>query len=465
MVSTGPIDIAFQAQMREQGLVSALMPGTAQETRGRVDAEVRVSGTWDNPHLSGDAQLTDAGCYIPRAGIRLKDIRVETRFSEDQVRVTSFRATSGPGSLEGTGSIRLRGWRISGYEGTLTGERFQTIFLPDIRAEASPTLSITGTAEEIRVRGGIRIPSLYLLGAPTEGVVRPSADVVIVDAPAKEKVPKLPLGLDARIRLELGDQVFVRTQGLDARLSGGVDVRAGGADDITVQGKLSVAKGGYKAYGVDLQIARGNIVFTGPPERPSLDILATKQVNEIVAGVEVTGTAQAPIVTLYSQPSMPDTDKLAYIVLGRPLSGDSARSAVLMRAASVLLSRGKAEGLQEKLRGLFGLDVLDVSPDFAARTGNEAITTPSNLGPLGTRAPPGTRSPTSAAASGTGDIAGTVVTVGRYLSPKLYISLGRSLFTGENLVALRYTLTKHLEIETRTGTESGADIFYKIQFE
>lgn len=50
------------------------------------------------------------------------------------------------------------------------------------------------------------------------------------------------------------------------------------------------------------------------------------------------------------------------------------------------------------------------------------------------------------------------------LKPKLYISLGRSLFTNATLVTLRYTLSKRLEIETTTGTESGATLFYRIEF-
>ena len=58
----------------------------------------------------------------------------------------------------------------------------------------------------------------------------------------------------------------------------------------------------------------------------------------------------------------------------------------------------------------------------------------------------------------------SLVTVGKYLTPELYISYGRGLFTGSNLFRLRYDLFRHWQIETETGSESGGDLYYKIEF-
>ena len=84
----------------------------------------------------------------------------------------------------------------------------------------------------------------------------------------------------------------------------------------------------------------------------------------------------------------------------------------LMQATRTLLSAGESVILQGQLKKMFGLDTLD-------------ITTP----------PGGDEVPRS------------MVTIGKYMTPKLYISLGRSLF-----------------IETTTGTESGVTLFYRIEF-
>jgi translocation and assembly module TamB len=59
----------------------------------------------------------------------------------------------------------------------------------------------------------------------------------------------------------------------------------------------------------------------------------------------------------------------------------------------------------------------------------------------------------------------TMLTVGKYLTPQLYISYGKSLFTGSNLFRLRYDIFKNWQVETQTGSgESGADLYYKLEF-
>ncbi len=57
-----------------------------------------------------------------------------------------------------------------------------------------------------------------------------------------------------------------------------------------------------------------------------------------------------------------------------------------------------------------------------------------------------------------------MVTVGKYLTPKLYFSYGRSLFTEGNLFRLRYDIYKKWQIETQTGSVSGVDLYYNIEF-
>jgi translocation and assembly module TamB len=177
-----------------------------------------------------------------------------------------------------------------------------------------------------------------------------------------------------------------------------------------------------------LNISRGTLLFAGGPvDQPTLDILALRIVGEVKAGVRVSGTPRNPLVTLYSDPVMPDTDVLSYIVLGRPMGSDAGQASLLLVAAGALLSKGESTVLQDRLRRRVGLDVLDIQ-------------------------------------AGNGDVTESVVTLGKYLNPKLYISFGHSLFTSSNVVGLRYSISDHWQAESSVGEESGVDLFYKIEF-
>jgi translocation and assembly module TamB len=60
-----------------------------------------------------------------------------------------------------------------------------------------------------------------------------------------------------------------------------------------------------------------------------------------------------------------------------------------------------------------------------------------------------------------GDDAALVV--GRYLSPKLYVSYGVGLMESLNSITLRYPLSKRWQLEAESGEVHGADQFYTIE--
>ncbi len=427
---TGPVQARLQGELLEEGLVNALLPGMVQESHGKVAVDLRVDGTWAKPELGGEMHLSDAAAYLPTAGIRVEDIRLDAQLSGQQVRITSFQVRSGPGRLEGKGTVSLDRWRLAGYQLEISGKEFRLIHLPELQLQVSPDLQVSGTTEKLTVRGEVRIPSLLISGRGAKAPIPPSSDLVIVDAPAKEK-KELPLDLDVRVRIVLGEHVLVQTEGVDARLEGGLQLAVTGLDakEMTAQGEIKVVQGKYSTYGVSLDITRGNILFAGGPvDRPTLDILATRTVGEVKAGVKVTGTPRTPKAELYSDPAMPDTDVLAYIVLGRPIGqGGGGDAGLMMLAANTLLSKGESAVLQDRLRRTFGLDVLAIE-------------------------------------AGNGDVQGSQITIGKYLNPDLYISFGQSLFANTNEVRMRYNLSKRWQLESSMGEQSAVDLYYKIEF-
>jgi translocation and assembly module TamB len=428
MLSEGPVHGALTTKVQEKGMLAAIFPGLLQESRGELNLKLRVGGTWQTPHFSGSLLLAKAGAYLPAAGIDLKEVGIQARLSKDRIWIDSFEASSGPGRIQGSATMRLSNWSVANYQATLKGKRFQTINLPELQVLSDLKLNVEGTKKELSVRGEVVLSELIVLGRQSPAPLRQSPDVIVVDAVEAPK-RELPVILDAQVRVMLGERVLVKVGGIDAHLAGGVNLSVKDLDDIAAQGEIHVVRGFYSGHGLHLPITRGSLLFAGgPADQPTLDILALRKVGEVRAGVQVAGTPRAPLVKLYSEPSMPDTDILAYIVLGRPLGEDRGQADMLMLAAAALLSKGESVVLQDRLKRRLGVDVLEVE-------------------------------------AGDGDVSTSMVTVGKYLSPKLYISFGYSLFTDTNEIGLRYGITENWEIESKMGIESGVDLYYKIEFE
>ena len=403
--------------------------------------------------MGGSLRLSGGGAYLPSVGIHVEGVEVQTRLEKGLMSIESFRAASGPGHIEGAAVVQLTGWRVTGYRGTVTGERFRTVHLPELQLLTSPHLTFEGTTEKLAVRGDVTIPELLILEPSERGAIAPSRDVIIEGTvPAPEK-RRFPLPLDVRVRVILGNDVRVKAAGIDARLEGSVDLAFASLDRIGSTGEIRVAKGRYRAYGLDLDIVRGRLYYAGGPfDRPFLDILALRTTDDVRAGVTVGGVLQSPVIKLYSEPAMTDVDTMAYMVLGHPLSASGEQANLVAQAAGALLTTGQSFVLQDQIKNRLGLSTLEMRTVGGATPGTmgyrEVTVTPPGVSPA--------KAPTAVSQS--------LLTVGKYLTPELYVSYGRSLFTGANLFRLRYDLFRHVQVETQTGSESGVDVYYKLYF-
>lgn len=448
----GPLKGKLVGNLHDKGIISAIFPDLIQNSSGEITANLAVGGTWQQPQLSGTAQLSGSELYLPTAGIYLKDIRLTAHLDKNLLRIDSLRAASGPGHIEASGLITLADWQLVSYQGTLRGDNFQTVYFPELRLLCTPELTFSGTPQKLTLRGNVKIPELHIDGLPSHQALAPSSDAIVAGR-TMMTAPVQKLALDVQLQLLLGERVYVKVAGIDAQLGGAVEVSLTSLDRITSRGEIKVVKGNYRTYGVNLDINRGRLFFAGGPiDQPGLDVLALRTIGTIRAGVLVSGTLVNPVTKLYSEPPLPDVDILAYIVLGHPFGSSGEQVGLLTQAAGALLTSGQAEDVQKQIKSRLGLSTLEI------QDGVGGAKSPMGYKPLPVTAPgtiPATQQP---------DVTETVLTVGKYLTPKLYISYGRSLFTGSSLFLLRYDISRQWQIETQTGSESGVDLFYKLEF-
>ncbi len=422
------IDIELLAEVFEQGLLSSIFPDILQESGAKIDMKIRVDGSFENPSIRGSASVTDVCGYLPQTGIHIKDASMKADFKGNEIELKSLYLCSGSGFIKGSGNFYLDGAKLIGIDARLTGESFQAIYLPELQICVNPDLIFKGSSDKLKISGEIVLPSVLFAGGDTKPVIKPSADVVIMDDVGKEQEETFKEnGIEIDIMIPLGDDVWIKAEGIDARLEGAVRLSIRGEKNITARGEIRVAEGTYTGGGTRLNITKGSLVFDDSRlDEPAINVLALRKIGEVKAGVQITGLVRDPIVRLYSEPSMSDTDILGYIVLGRPIGQDSGQFSMLMVAASSLLSRGEVLSLQEGIRKKFRLDVIDIEP-------------------------------------GETEMEGSALTIGKYLNPDIYVSIGYSVFTGSSIAKIRYSLTDKWQVESNIGQESGADLFYRIE--
>ncbi|HRQ64105.1 MAG TPA: translocation/assembly module TamB domain-containing protein, partial [Xanthomonadaceae bacterium] len=273
---------------------------------GRITAEASLGGTLAEPVLGARASVRDFATDVAAAGIRLSEGTLTVTSGADRRIALTGSVRSGDGSiaLEGHYEVDENDLRLR-----LQGENFQAANLPQARVSLSPQLSLDFREGSARLSGSVAVPSALIDLSRFENAERPSADVIIMEG-GREMEPARGLPLSARVTVEVGDDVRLKGFGLDGRLSGSLTVRETPGRAPTGQGNLQVA-GRFSAYGRQLEIQRGRLLFSGALDNPLLDVRAERVIEDITVGVQASGEALDPRITLYSRPAMAQSDVLS----------------------------------------------------------------------------------------------------------------------------------------------------------
>ena len=286
-------------------------------------------------------------------------------------------------------------------------------------------------------------------GAPAKGA--PASKTGEETAAAgKGDAAESGMKLAADLTVDLGGNLRVRGSGADVRLDGELRITGTLPDDPRATGTVRVREGLFAAYGQNLQISRGRVIFNGALDNPALDIVAMRRGAVVEAGVAVGGTALSPRITLVSEPEVSDAEKLSWLVLGTSM-GDArsgAQSAALSAAAATLFGDASLDG---GLAGKLGLDVLTIR----------------NASDAGFSTDFDTRFPTQTGIANASTIgaANNVVAIGKKLGSRMVLTYEQGLKGVWSLVRFQYDITRRLTARAQTGTDTGVDLLYTFPFD
>lgn len=306
----------------------------------------------------------------------------------------------------------------------VTGTHVKVSDTADLTALISPELTLKRADGSYSLSGRIDLPKARIaLDKQQAGAVARSPDVLILD-PVAENAKETALALRLDLDLQVGKDVALSGFGLDGKLGGGLHVTQAVGRDPLGTGTITVS-GSYERYGKPLEIKHARLIYTRSPlDDPALDIRAQRTVDAQMVGVQISGTGLGPITTLISDPTLESSDTLSWLVLGRPLQSASQNDSAYLNAAAMALGAG-SNLLAEQLGSRLGLDEAGVSESRA--------------------------------------LGANTLMVGKFLSPRLYVSYGVSLIGSGQVVALKYLLGHGFDLEIESGLESRGSLNWKVE--
>lgn len=407
------------------------------ELDGALKLSATGSGTIAAPVLNGDISGDKLVVNWAEQGIKLRNGQLQARLAGDQLNLQKLAFDGEQGRAQVDGWVKLANAEAT-MQLKLVADKLLVLSRPDRTLALSGQATLVRDQKHFQLDGKLKADRARIeLGSDSSPTI--SDDVVVLGRgkpPAKAAaVQSMPLSVD--LEADLGNDFHLKGKGLDADLNGTVHLRIADRRPPRVTGSIRVDNGTYKAYGQNLSIERGVLNFTGAYDNPGLNILAVRkrpegeQLSEtnVEAGVEVRGTALAPQAKLVSTPTVPDSDKLSWLVLGHGIADAGGNEMALLGTAAGALFGGTGGGIAGKL----GLDELGVSQ--------------------------------AAGSSQAKGLENTVVTVGKRLSSRAYLSFEQGAGTATSLVKLRYKLNSRITLQFQTGTNNALDVLYTWAFD
>jgi translocation and assembly module TamB len=437
-----PLKLTASANLASLSWVSPLLGQPGLEVDGALRLAINGTGTVGAPTLNGSVEGDGLAVRWPDQGVRLRNGQLRALLAGDQLQLQRLTLEGNSGRATADGVVRFAGGAAT-MNLKLVADKLEALSRPDRTVVLSGQASVVRDAHQFRVEGNFKADRALVELAPQD---RPtiSDDVIVLGrgnaaaAPAKKEAA-VPLTID--LTTDLGDDFHLRGMGADTYLTGSVHVLKTGDRPPRINGTVSTASGTYAAYGQRLAIERGVITFSGPYDNPSLDILAVRkrpdgeQLSDtnVEAGVQVRGTALSPTAKLVSTPNVSDSDKLSWLVLGHGMEATTGNEAdVLSAAAGALLGgKGGTGGITSKLANSLGVDELGVRQGAGQASGLE----------------------------------NTVVTVGKRISSRLYLSFEQGAATASSVVRVRYKINPRITLQLQTGTNTALDVLYSWAFD
>jgi translocation and assembly module TamB len=465
-----PWQVQLEAHHFELDGLCGFAPGL-RTVSGNLDGSLRGRGTLREPHLEG--RLAGRASELAISGLGdYRDVKLSVAGDENRLRLEELVAHAGAGQAHLSGDISRAegGFRLSARADVSQFPIYvegQPVALLTLKATATGTEAHAETSIEVGVTearvelSDEKRRDLQPLKTPPDVVVMQGGRPRGRDEAAKLKA--LPPSVSSAAGVEAADaqpprgngggkpvRITLRAErriwltGHDARielgLSPGFRIELG--PDPQIFGQVTVRRGRIDVYGRRFDIrAESTLKWSGPADRPEVDLSAQHENREEGVTVLVTIKGQLPHTSIaVSSPNRPElTESQLYtLIISGQLGGTRSAAGQTSASTEALSLAGGlvAAGLQNALSKSLHLDVFSID--------------------------------TSSGSS----LVGTQVEAGRYVTDRLYVGyVGRigadpARYQNRNAVHAEYRLSSRWEIEAEYGDvgTGSADVMWKKNY-
>ncbi len=397
----------FTTSLPEQGKLTLGASGTVDgDITANASARIPVSAArqfaGDLPDLTGDisfditalikkkikdsrfnakVSINDVGVTLPDFPSKIHSINGTILANRDQVEIKDITGFLDQGSFSITGKTSLTDFMPRVYKATLTARSMPVTVPEGLDALFDVDLNLAGTMEKSAINGTIILDS----GELTREINLNKEIISAVTNPQKSRKgvnqQKTPNPYLDNLTLD----IFIQARNnfiVDTNLAGmeiHPDLRIQGSPMApVVSGRSTIDPGTIHHYNKEFTLTRGTIDFINPYKiEPEIDIQALHEVRDWDITLSVTGTPDALVFSLASDPQLEQADITSLLLRGKTTNELISSEGGSTFSPGNALAQFATSSVQDNVRAATGLDILEVGfddPEGNGGVGNVNLT-------------------------------------------------------------------------------------------
>jgi translocation and assembly module TamB len=353
-----PVNVSVHGNINLR-VLQGYYPG--MQSYGSTSVAMKVEGSLEQPAVSGQMQVTNAGASLIDLPNGLSEMNGTLVFNQNRLQIQSLTARSGGGALKLGGFIAYS--RGVHFDLAVAGNDIRLRYPAGVSSEASADLRFAGTPQNSTLSGEVTVNRFSLTPNFDFSSYLVSTKRLPFSSSTDSPLNNVHFAVHIITRPELEVQSSL------AKVTGDADLNLRGtAGRPVVLGRVNISSGDIFFNGAKYHLERGDLLFINPLAIiPILDMEATTRVRDYDITLGFHGPIDRLTASYRSDPPLPTADIIALLALGRTreeqaLNSTQTSTSITDTAANAILGQALNYALSNRVQRLFGASRIKIDP-------------------------------------------------------------------------------------------------------
>ncbi len=435
-----PIDFVLTLENTDLSFISMFFKEDIKQIQGLTNAELKLSGTLNQPILNGNIALNGGLIELYELPAKISDLSVLLYLEDNLVKIEDINFQIEQYRIYTSGEFALKNLQLQDLNINIWSNKEEILYQDIFKAQADLKVKLTGLFTSPHIEGILTLSQAELNWKDN------NKDIPIDPSELLSKLINLKGDIDLEVKIL--DDFTAKTNDFNLKLAGGIEVQ-GALSAPKLNGELQIKQGYVAFLDKRFRVSEGKVIFADSTgEDMILDIRAKTEIDDIDVFVSISGILAQPMVTFSSSPVLSESEIISLLMFNKNYAGltEGEIGTILKEEMINLIAQGLSirflNQIEDEIANSLGLDEFKIETIFKQEQDSDLTFIPGFA------------------------LETLVLKVGKYFSENFYLTYSAPLFEMEiGDLELEYKLKDDLTLNTQIGSVGSQDGEFELKFE